>query len=264
MQNKLMIFNHEMFGEVRIVDQGGDAWFPAKDVCEALGFTKYRDAIARYLDESERVSIPLDTPGGVQEMTCISESGFYAIAFASTKPQAKKFRLWVTNEVLPTIRKTGSYSISEPSTSMVPVAREYRVAIQIAELSGLKENQAILAADKATRKFTGHSPLNLMGITHLICQVQEDHLTAGDIGKIFSVSAQKANKMLEAAGIIESYRDHKSKQKWKATESGKSYTILKDTGKKHGGGAPVQQLFFFRSVVDLLKSTNGSEMESAT
>lgn len=90
----------------------GEPWFVAKDVCQALGIRKYRDAIAK-LDDDERVSIFVDTLGGKQNMTAISESGLYALIFLSHDPNARFFRKWVTKDVLPTLRKTGIYATPE-------------------------------------------------------------------------------------------------------------------------------------------------------
>lgn len=93
---------------IRVQVINGEPWFVAKDVCLILGFSKYRDVIAN-LDEDERMSILVDTLGGRQNMSAVNESGLYALIFQSRKPEARKFRKWVTSEVLPSIRKTGRY-----------------------------------------------------------------------------------------------------------------------------------------------------------
>ena len=85
-----------------------EPWFVAKDICEVLGIEKYRDAVSR-LDEDERESVLVDTLGGMQRMSAVSESGLYSLIFQSRKPEARKFRKWVTGEVLPSIRKKGYY-----------------------------------------------------------------------------------------------------------------------------------------------------------
>lgn len=82
------------------LDDDGRPWFVAKDVCAVLELEKYRDAISR-LDEDERGSAIVDTPGGPQEMSIVSESGLYSLIFRSRKPEARRFRKWVTAEVLP-------------------------------------------------------------------------------------------------------------------------------------------------------------------
>ncbi|NKD46164.1 hypothetical protein HEQ62_10120 [Haematospirillum jordaniae] len=105
-----------------IVDENGVPWFVAADVCRVLEISKYRDAIAR-LDEDERRPVIVDTLGGPQEMTTINESGLYSLILTSRKPTAKRFKRWVTGEVLPSIRMTGCYHIdAEPERPDVSVA----------------------------------------------------------------------------------------------------------------------------------------------
>lgn len=96
--------------EVRVTNLEGNPWFVAKDVCAVLGISQHRDALSR-LDDDERGSVLLDTLGGKQDLSVISESGLYSLIFRSRKMAAKRFRKWVTSEVLPSIRKTGSYDI---------------------------------------------------------------------------------------------------------------------------------------------------------
>lgn len=89
-------------------DEQGNPWFITKDVCTVLGLSNHRDAVAS-LDEDEKGVAITDTPGGEQEMLTVSESGLYSLIFRSRKPEARAFRRWVTGEVLPALRKTGSY-----------------------------------------------------------------------------------------------------------------------------------------------------------
>jgi len=93
-----------------VLDEQDNPLFVGKDVCKALRISKYRDAIAK-LDADERVSMFVDTLGGTQKMTCVSESGLYSLIFISDKPEAKIFKRWVTHEVLPQIRQKGYYSL---------------------------------------------------------------------------------------------------------------------------------------------------------
>ena len=106
--NNLQIFENERFGRVRTIEQNGEPWFIAKDVCECLSIGKYRDAVSR-LEEDERGSVEVDTPGGRQGMTAINEYGLYNLILPSRKPEAKEFKRWITHEVIPAIRKTGGY-----------------------------------------------------------------------------------------------------------------------------------------------------------
>ena len=98
---------------VRVVPHDdGTPWFVAADVCKVLGIKNSRDAL-RKLDEDEKGVANSDTPGGAQELSVVSESGLYALTFTSRKEKAKRFRKWVTNEVLPSIRTTGRYDAAE-------------------------------------------------------------------------------------------------------------------------------------------------------
>ena len=101
-------FNEKESTPIRVQVINNEPWFVAKDVCQVLGIEKHRDAISR-LDEDERGSVLVDTLGGKQQFTATNESGLYHLIFQSRKPEAKKFRKWVTGEVLPAIRKTGRY-----------------------------------------------------------------------------------------------------------------------------------------------------------
>jgi anti-repressor protein len=136
--------------EVRIIfDDSGNPWWVARDACEAIGLSKYRDAIARLADD-ERGSARLDTLGGPQEMATINEPGLYALilgcvpSFADSDPRkdektarVRRFKTWVTHEVLPSIRKTGSYS-----APAAPQTLEQRALGVIADLKALCETQA--------------------------------------------------------------------------------------------------------------------------
>ena len=107
--NKITIFENEEFGKVRTVCINGEPWLVGKDVAEILGYSDTAKAIKRHVDEEDKGVDVLSTPGGKQPFTVINESGFYSLVLSSKMPKAKKFKRWVTSEVLPTIRKTGGY-----------------------------------------------------------------------------------------------------------------------------------------------------------
>ncbi|WP_226688846.1 Bro-N domain-containing protein [Ruegeria arenilitoris] len=94
---------------VRVIERNAEPWFVAADVCRVLGIANSRDALSK-LDDDEKGVGSTDTPGGEQQMSIIPESGLYSLAFSSRKPEAKRFRKWVTSEVLPEIRKTGQFA----------------------------------------------------------------------------------------------------------------------------------------------------------
>lgn len=109
--NELTIFNYEG-STVRTVLKNGNPWWVLKDVCSALEIENSRNVTAR-LDEDEKDVHSMDTLGGRQEVTIINESGLYNVILRSDKPEAKKFKRWVTHEVLPSIRKHGLYAADE-------------------------------------------------------------------------------------------------------------------------------------------------------
>ena len=109
--SELQIFNSEEFGEIRTVAIDGEVWFVGKDVAEILGYSNTRKALADHVDEEDKMDgvTIRDSIGREQKPVCINESGLYSLILSSKMPNAKKFKRWVTSEVLPSIRKTGGY-----------------------------------------------------------------------------------------------------------------------------------------------------------
>lgn len=107
--NEITVFNNENFGEVRTVRIDDEPWFVGRDVAKILGYANPNDALAKHVDEEDRGIAKCDTLGGAQEMMIVNESGLYSLILSSKLESAKKFKRWVTSEVIPQIRKTGSY-----------------------------------------------------------------------------------------------------------------------------------------------------------
>lgn len=110
--NELQVFNNAMFGNVRIILQNNEPWFVAKDVCDCLEHTNTTMALQR-LDDDERAKLNLGRQG---ETNVINEYGLYSLVLSSRKPEAKEFKRWITHDVLPALRRTGSYSMNIPKT----------------------------------------------------------------------------------------------------------------------------------------------------
>lgn len=111
--NELMIFNSEEFGQVRTMIINDEPWFVGKDVAAALGYKKITEALQTNVDEMDSTLMGvIDSMGRNQQTKVINESGLYALIFGSKLPSAKRFKHWVTSEVLPSIRKTGSYTLT--------------------------------------------------------------------------------------------------------------------------------------------------------
>ena len=108
--NELQIFQNKEFGEVRSLVINNEPWFVGKDVAEALGYKNSKNAVPTHVDEEDKLSTQIEYTGQKRNVTVINESGLYSLILSSKLPNAKKFKRWVTSEVLPTLRKTGSYT----------------------------------------------------------------------------------------------------------------------------------------------------------
>lgn len=108
--NAMQVFNNPEFGKVRTIVINNEPWFIGKDVADALGYSNPRKALNDHVDNEDKGVTKCDTLGGAQKTTVINESGVYALIFGSKLPTAKKFKHWVTSEVLPDIRKHGLYA----------------------------------------------------------------------------------------------------------------------------------------------------------
>ena len=128
------IFDHPEFGNLRCIEIDGEPWFVGKDVATALGYSNTRKAVLVHVDAEDKGVTKWDTPGGIQEMTIINESGLYSLILSSKLESAKRFKRWVTSEVLPALRKTGSYTISQDQNGQSkPMSREYLLATAFLE-----------------------------------------------------------------------------------------------------------------------------------
>lgn len=117
--NELQIFNSDEFGEIRTVTIDNEPWFVGKDVALALGYERTADAIRQHVETEDKGVGEIQTPGGTQNMTIINESGLYALIFGSKLESAKRFKRWVTSEVLPAIRRTGTYGLPQTTDGKI-------------------------------------------------------------------------------------------------------------------------------------------------
>ncbi len=121
MTGQVEVFNFSQEkAPIRVQLINSEPWFVATDVCQVLGISNNRDAVSR-LDDDEKATSALPTQFGVKDMWLVSESGLYSLIFQSRKAEAKKFRKWVTSEVLPSIRKKGYYGIKKQATDYIDV-----------------------------------------------------------------------------------------------------------------------------------------------
>ena len=202
----LQIFNNDRFGQVRIVPVDGELMFVAKDVCDCLEITKHRDAISRP-DSDERGSVKLDTPGGKQDIAAINEYGLYNLVLSSRKPEAKEFKRWITHDVIPAIRKTGSYSVAIPQT-LPEALRAYAN-----EVESHNATKAIVAQQE--QQIAEFKPVKDY-VDKILSS--KSCLTITQIAADYGMSAQELNKILHEAGLQRKvgdqwilYKQHMSK-----------------------------------------------------
>ena len=218
--NNLQIFENPEFGQVRTVQLNNETYFVGKDVAEALGFTNPRDAIKTHVfDEDKGVEV-IDTLGGKQTMVVINESGLYALVFGSRLDSAKRFKHWVTSEVIPSIRKTGAYQKQSIPEQIKTIAIGYteleeKVDTVNEDLQNFKQDMPILGIEES--KIT--SAVRRKGVKCLGGKESEAYQDKSLRGKVyadiygelkrqFGVGTYKAIKRGacdRAVGIVENY-----------------------------------------------------------
>lgn len=162
--NNIQIFKYEN-NDVRTVEMNGEPWFVLKDVCAVLGIADHK-VTARRLDSDEVCQTPLtDSMGRQQETTVINESGLYNVILRSDKPEAKPFRKWVTSEVLPSIRKTGSYTVPKLSKEMQALfLLDQRTVQQEQRITALENNMVVdYGQQHALRKAVSRAVITALG-----------------------------------------------------------------------------------------------------
>lgn len=236
-----------------LTDSPDNSWWVAKEVCDALNIKWNGNRTLSFLDNDEKIIQTLQTPGGPQETYLVSESGLYTLIMRSNKEKARKFRKWITSEVIPTIRKTGSYSVknySVPEEKRIQFyLEEFDTLVKFAERFNITGNQALLAASKGCISFYGVDPMNAMDLKSINCETQSIDVTPTEIGKELKLSAMAVNKLLTASG----YQTRTASDKYEPTEKGAPYAVIKDTSKKHSNGTPVTQLLWKYMIVDVLR-----------
>lgn len=176
--NELQIFNNEEFGEIRTITKDNETYFVGKDIAKALGFTNPRDAIATHVFDEDKGVDAIDTLGGKQSMTVINESGVYALVFGSRLESAKRFKHWVTSEVLPSIRKNGGYIAGQETLSDEELLSK---ALMVAQRKIDEKNNIIAMQDSriqgmipkeifADAVSASHTSILIGDLAKLICQ----------------------------------------------------------------------------------------------
>ena len=224
--NKIQIFESEDFGSVRTVLIDKEPYFVGKDVARVLGYVDENKAIAMHVDdEDKKLNDKTSSSFGQRGAHLINESGLYALIVASKLPAAKKFKRWVTSEVLPAIRKTGSYTVpkleknSKYRTRMIGTAvRDVRsTAAELQKLFGVKDGIALAKATSMIERAYG---VEMPEVKELIPPAEHDtgFLNPTAIGAKLGISAKDTNLLVKNAGL-----QMKIGKEWRITNKGKNY-----------------------------------------
>mgnify|MGYP002710970012 FL=1 len=224
--NDLIIFRSPEFGTIRTIEIDGEPWLVGKDVAEALGYKNTRQALATNVDPEDKGVHSMDTPSGRQEMTIINESGMYSLVLGSKLATAKRFKRWVTSDVLPSIRKTGGYVLP----------KDYPSALRA--LADTEEQRLLLAAEneRQAQIIAEFEPIRQYVDTIL---ESKESLAISQIAADYGMSARQLNKILHEEGIQRSvngqwllYKKHMNK----------GYTKSKTIQFTHSDGRPDTKL----------------------
>ena len=232
--------------EIRVqLDDHGEPWFCAKDVCGAIGLANPSQVVAS-LDDDERGLRNVETTSGSQEMTHVSEPGLYALIMRSRKAEAKRFRRWVTHEVLPSIRKTGEYVHPTRVKALSSGLDQATSAAQSALLrAGVREGIAAAAILTVIERHTG-VPMEAARLALPADTQPSDRLNPTKLGEELGLSARAVNQRLLVAGLqVKGDRDP-----WMLTETGKKFgEAVPFANGKHAGN----QLLWSRDVLEVIR-----------
>ncbi|MBO6131054.1 MAG: hypothetical protein J6P28_03700 [Treponema sp.] len=200
--NDLMIFENKKFGKVRTVEINNEPWFVGKDVAEALGFANPQKAIRDHVEEEDKKVNDSFTLGQGSSPVLINESGLYSLIFGSKLDSAKEFKHWVTSEILPSLRKTGSYTLTMPQVSkdeLSVMAEQSKVAkaniyLELSKKYGGNKEYAQILDAYATKSLEGKFILPLP-------KLEEKNYSATEVGEKLGISSKMVGKIANRLGI---------------------------------------------------------------
>lgn len=224
----LQIFNSPEFGAIRTIEKDGEPWFVGKDVAVVLGYGDTDQALRKHIDDEDKLTRRFDGSGQNRQMTIINESGLYSLVLSSKLPTAKKFKRWVTSEVIPSIRKTGSYSALDmtqlsPEMQMLKLLTDKAIATELAQKQQEQHLQLVEQKVEGIRELVGINPnqwredcrrpivriANRMGGNEYIRDVNAEVFQQVDERAGVSLATRLTNKRRRMAdeGVCKSKRD---------------------------------------------------------
>lgn len=221
--NNIQLFNSPEFGQIRTITENDGIYFVGKDVAQALGYSNQRDALARHVDDEDKGVVKRDTPGGVQDLTTINESGLYSLVLSSKLPSAKRFKRWVTSEVLPALRRQGGYMLANANETPEQIMAR---ALKIAD-EALKRKDAIIEEMKPKALFA-----DAVGASDNTCLV-------GELAKMLrqngvDIGANRLFKRLRNEGFLGKYGSNYNVPTQRSMELG--LFRIKETTIQHSDG----------------------------
>ena len=205
--NELKIFKNEEFGQVRTVMIDGEPYFVGKDVAEILGYAEPRSAISKKVDDEDRGVAKMETPSGMQEMTIINESGLYSLILSSKLESAKKFKRWVTSEVLPTIRKQGYYTADNNKNDETK-AKLLRAEAMVINAKNRAFNTIMKSIDNKQLSPIAVQVFGLKGLESVfgvevgnLLPKTEKTYSATEVGNMLGIFAVKVGRLANANGL---------------------------------------------------------------
>ena len=230
-----MVFNNAEFGQVRTMEINGEPWFVGKDVAAALGYERATKAISDRVDKEDIDEIPIqDSIGRMQKTPIINESGVYALIFGSKLPNAKKFKHWVTSEILPTIRKTGSYSITQTKTDSYmienPAERARRWAEEYEERLALEQKNTELLEQNDRLEADNKRLTPMAKYARDIFNKNTESISIDMVGRELGLNKSKLHMLLKEVGVICSNSGNSKNPKYVLSAN---YSHLGETGHKY-------------------------------
>ena len=241
--NNLAVFNNEQFGEIRTIEEKGKVYFCGKDVATALCYADYGKAIRQHCKTKGRVNRPTLTNGGKQNITFVDEGNLYRLITHSKLPTAEKFESWVFDEILPTIRQTGSYNFQLTAEmkrrnlevrEMNARSRRAQILVRLANATSNDTFREVLVANAANLA-TGENLLPLP-------KLQDCTYSAEEIGKELGISANKVGRLANLHNL-------------KTKEYGEWFADKAKTANKE-----VNTFRYYRKVVNILREIIAAEV----
>lgn len=247
--NQIVPFSFENTTLRVVTGDNGEPLFVGKDLCDALGYTNHNKAMGDHCKGvTKRYPIP-DSLGRNQDTRVLTEADMFRLIVNSTLPAAERFEAWVFEEVLPSIRKTGSYTAKPAKTAPSEAFKLVPMVVRAARALGLDRNAAAISANQVVAKMTGTNVMQLLGNTHLTAEVQVLVFTPSELGeRMGGFSGRKVNMLLAEAGLQAKKGEH-----WTPLPPAEGFYRVLDTGKRHGDGTMIQQIKWSENVLTLLK-----------